>query len=121
MKDPATKRTVTVPADLTNRIIQGNAVVFVGAGLSLGAGLPGWPKALRQLIEWGDANGVDLKNRRQLRGLITKNDLLLVAEEIQAHFTKAQFQQAMDFVFRQPAAAPTPAHLCLTESRSLRL
>jgi len=81
----------------------------------MGAGLPGWPKALRQLIEWGDANGVDLKNRRQLRGLITKNDLLLVAEEIQAHFTRAQFQQAMDSVFRQPTSGPTPAHVCLTE------
>lgn len=115
MKHSATKRSLTVPGDLIHRIINGNAVVFVGAGLSVGAGFPNWPTALRQLLDWGAANGVDLKNRRQLQGLITKNELVLVAEELQALFTKAQFQQAMHSVFRKPASTPTPVHLSLTE------
>lgn len=73
------------------------------------------PTALLQLLDWGAANGANPKNHRQLKGLIKKNELLLVADEIQALLTKAQFQQAMQSAFRRPGAVPTPVHLTLTE------
>ncbi len=39
-----------IPPDLVARIAGGNAAVFVGAGLSLGAGLPGWPQLLQGML-----------------------------------------------------------------------
>ncbi len=37
-----------IPEGLIDQITEGNCVVFVGAGLSQGAGLPGWPDLLRR-------------------------------------------------------------------------
>ena len=35
--------------DIRSALAQGNLVLFVGAGLSIGAGLPGWPALVRPL------------------------------------------------------------------------
>jgi hypothetical protein len=35
--------------DIQSALAQGNLVLFVGAGLSMGAGLPGWPALVRPL------------------------------------------------------------------------
>jgi hypothetical protein len=33
-----------IPRELIERIVDGSVTVFIGAGLSQGAGLPGWPR-----------------------------------------------------------------------------
>jgi hypothetical protein len=33
-----------IPEDLIEQIAKGRAAAFIGAGLSQGAGLPGWPQ-----------------------------------------------------------------------------
>ena len=40
-----------IPQELVKQIAEGNSVLFVGAGLSLGAGLPGWGELLAPLCE----------------------------------------------------------------------
>jgi hypothetical protein len=42
-----------IPNDLIDAVARGNAVAFVGAGLSQAAGLPGWSHAVNQLLDWG--------------------------------------------------------------------
>jgi len=37
--------------DIRSALVQGNLVLFVGAGLSMGAGLPGWPALVRPLAQ----------------------------------------------------------------------
>jgi SIR2-like domain len=37
--------------DIRSALAQGNLVLFVGAGLSMGAGLPGWPALVRPLAQ----------------------------------------------------------------------
>jgi hypothetical protein len=37
--------------DIRSALAQGNLVLFVGAGLSMGAGLPSWPALVRPLAQ----------------------------------------------------------------------
>src|SRR5947209_8631128 len=40
-----------IPHELVNAIVRGDAVLFIGAGLSIGAGLPGWNELLEPLAD----------------------------------------------------------------------
>ena len=58
-----------IPKALVQALIRGDVVLFVGAGLSIGAGLPGWSKLLTPL-----ADEIDLPADR-------RDDLLQVAQD----------------------------------------
>ncbi len=107
------KNQLKIPSGLLDKIANGNCVMFVGAGLSQGAGLPGWPQTLRQMITWGADHGVDVSGRRELERLIKNNDLLTVAEEMRERMGKERFREFMSEVFRKPGLQPTPAHMLL--------
>jgi hypothetical protein len=49
-----------VPQELSQQMSKGNVVLFVGAGLSIGAGLPGWGALIRPLAERIGYKGNDL-------------------------------------------------------------
>lgn len=70
-----------IPPELVKKIANGRAVVFIGAGLSQGAGLPGWPQLLKQMIDWGEDSGVKLDDRKELEDYIEDGDLLMVAKK----------------------------------------
>lgn len=40
-----------VPQDLVQELARGNGMLFVGAGLSMAAGLPGWRDLLKPLAD----------------------------------------------------------------------
>jgi hypothetical protein len=48
---------MNVPKDLVDQIARGKGAVFVGAGLSQGAGLPSWVDLLRQMLDWSEKHG----------------------------------------------------------------
>ena len=64
-----------VPGDLVDQIARGKGVVFVGAGLSQGAGLPGWPALLRQMLDWSEKQRKRLADRAALEGCIDSGPL----------------------------------------------
>jgi len=106
---------MNVPKDLADKINQGNCVLFVGAGLSQGAGLPGWPGLLRQMLDWGEEHGVDLPDRAELEKYIKDGELLLVAEEMRERLGKDDLREFMVGVFRRPGLEPTDAHNLLPQ------
>jgi hypothetical protein len=57
---------MSVPKDLVDQRARGKGTVFVGAGLSQGAGLPGWPDLLRQMLGWSEEYGRELADREEL-------------------------------------------------------
>jgi hypothetical protein len=67
-----------IPHELAEQLRRGNVVLFVGAGLSIGAGLPGWGALVRPLAERIGYSGDDLlkaaqyyENRNGRHALIT--------------------------------------------------
>ena len=56
---------ITIPQELSQQLSKGNVVLFVGAGLSIGAGLPDWDTLIRPLAERIGYEGDDLLKAAQ--------------------------------------------------------
>lgn len=104
-----------IPVGLIEQIAKGKCVVFVGAGLSMGAGLPSWSALLRKMMTWAENSGVKLEARAELDGYIDEGKLLMVAEEMLERLGKDRFRQFMEEVFQNPELQPTDAHKLITQ------
>lgn len=72
-----------VPTQLKEAYQKGNFGVFVGAGLSQGAGLPGWDVLLDELITLAqDVAHISAHKTAELKQHIAESKYLLVAEEL---------------------------------------
>jgi formylglycine-generating enzyme required for sulfatase activity len=111
-KDAAFK----IPQDLVKDIAGGKCVLFVGAGLSRGAGLPDWPGLMQRMMDWAGDHGVDLAGvKRELKGFIKDGEYLLVAEELRERMGKERFRRFMAEVFRDDKLRPTATHRLLRQ------
>jgi hypothetical protein len=106
---------LTIPTDLVEAVARGNAVAFVGAGLSQAAGLPGWATAVKQLVEWGPSRGFPLSHKSDLSALIAKGELLLVVDDLRETYGWQAFHEALLSVFDRPNLQPTDTHLLITQ------
>ncbi len=104
-----------IPKELIERIADGSVTVFIGAGLSQGAGLPGWPRLLEQMMAWGKENHVVFSeaDEKELKTSIRKGELLWVADELRERLGKTAFHQFMLEIFQQSKPQPTDAHRLL--------
>src|ERR1044072_8557528 len=86
-----------IPDSLLKDISRGNCVVFVGAGLSVGAGLPNWPSLLKRMLEWGLNNGMSLSDdeKAEISQHLQNQEFLLVAEELTDRLNKEPYQRFM--------------------------
>ncbi|OQB81211.1 MAG: hypothetical protein BWX88_04345 [Planctomycetes bacterium ADurb.Bin126] len=107
----------TVPPELQEAIRTGKCAVFVGAGLSVGAGYPNWTTLLIDLISKGRSRGwnVNAADERELKKLVSQPDkVLLVAEELRERFGRSHFEDQLVEVFKKDRQ-PTAVHRQLME------
>jgi len=70
-----------IPNDLINKIIEGNCLLFAGAGASIDAGLPTWHDFLITLIEkTQDMEQFSEKEVAEIKSLLGNGEFLIVAE-----------------------------------------
>lgn len=105
--------TITIPSELIEKITHDNCVVYVGAGLSMGAGLPNWQTLLENMIEWSLNHGVSFNNKADLKKMIREEKYLKVANIIVKRMGNQRFGEFLVSVFRKPGLRPTEAHLLL--------
>lgn len=100
-----------MPDDLLREVVRGNCVVFIGAGPSVGAGLPTWIQLIRQMVDWCDKHSVHLSNKADIEHLISvKGDLLAAADALQTEMGEVNYRQFMVEVFQRPDLKPTEVH-----------
>jgi len=105
-----------IPGELLDAVRNGECVVFVGAGLSAGAGLPDWKRLLTQMTEWCRAHGVDLTGQiRGIRKLIRDGKLIDAAQTLRERMGEQRFFEFAKGKFRDPKLKPTENHLLLAE------
>lgn len=90
-----------IPKALIDDLVSGRCVVFVGAGLSQGVGLPGWSQLLERMIDWSNENNIDVKDKSELKDLIQKKKLLLVAEDLKERMGKERLRRFLKEVFSE--------------------
>lgn len=105
---------VDIPDELIEQIYRGNTVLFVGAGLSAGAGFPRWRELMFRMIDWAEKNNIGLNgNKEEFLKLIEEKEFLLVAEELRDIISNELFEKFMRSVFRDDTKKPSPAHMIL--------
>jgi NAD-dependent SIR2 family protein deacetylase len=101
-----------VPLSLIASIKDQQCGLFVGAGISMDAGLPSWPDLLSNLIARLDVSDVA---RTELYLLVRENDFLTAAEFCLENLRPQQFHEFMFQTFRSPSLLPTINHRLLPQ------
>jgi hypothetical protein len=108
-----------IPPALIDAINENRCVVFVGAGLSVGAGYPNWLDLLKSLIKRGtDQRMISASREKELTVLVETKDtvkLLMVAEELRDLLGADDFESALADTFQDGSKQPTEVHNELPE------
>jgi SIR2-like domain len=102
-----------IPLTLVDAVRRNDCVLFVGAGLSQGAGLPGWVGLLNRILSWYDENGVRLADLADIQRLIEEKDLLPAAEAIKDGVNPEIFRRTLSSIMDDESISPSPTHLLL--------
>ncbi len=107
---------LTIPPKLVRNIVKGKCVVFVGAGLSVGAGLPDWGGLLKLMIEWVVENGIVIPQQSELIKHLRNKEFLLVADNLENILRGKDLRDCLKSIFdsSHKPLIPKEAHLLLT-------
>jgi hypothetical protein len=104
-----------IPDELIAEVSQRNAVVFVGAGLSAGLGLPDWPQLIQQMIYWCPSQGINLPNKTDIEHLLNvRKNLPDAVAALRAKMGNNKYCQFLEEVFLHPNLRPTEVHKILS-------
>ena len=102
-----------IPTELVAQIADGRAALFVGAGLSQGAGLPGWPQLLREMLTHLEKRDGIQPDQQDLLTAIQQGDLLAIAETLRERLRDDEFRRFLQDRIQGTRPKPTQAHRLL--------
>ena len=106
-----------IPEKLKAAYRGNSCAIFVGAGASVGAGLPTWARLLNQMVEKSLAHAVITDDKaNEYRLLIADPGKHLMAAAGLKDDMSAYFDEFIDEVFVAPAPKPTDLHRAITEA-----
>ena len=111
-----------IPKELLNAITEKKCILFVGAGLSSkvvrsnGKPLPAWKGLLSELLNYCVDKRIPFSvNIKDLEQMISNDNLIMVAQEIQETISKHDFGEFLQQLFRDKSVLPSPTHLLLPQ------
>ena len=109
---------MTIPQALKDSAANGNLVLFIGAGMSQGAGLPGWAGLLEKGLEYAQRQQITVK-AGEIRELMKggAKDLLLAAHQLRQDLGDRNFYEFLRDVCVNEKIHPTAAHRLLQDVR----
>jgi WD40 repeat protein len=103
-----------IPPGLLKAVRSGDCVLFVGAGLSIAAGLPSWPELLKDMLSHCLDNRIDLLGRKkELERGIKQGELIATAQSLRELMGERAFLAFLKDRFYRPDVRPTENHLLL--------
>ncbi|MEM9954702.1 MAG: SIR2 family protein [Chloroflexota bacterium] len=107
---------VDIPQTLIEKLQNRKVVLFVGAGLSIGAGLPSWTNLLQYLIKYVEDNIPNKGNELVVvREAIKDNELLIAADRLFEIMNKNYFSMAMKKNVRDEEISVQNTHYLITQ------
>ena len=104
-----------IPTELFGAYKEGKCGVFVGAGLSRGAGLPDWAGLLRSFIDKAEADhSISKEKADDCRGLAEDPGKFLILAQEMKEVLGVEFKSVIEDVFGRADLQPTQAHELLT-------
>lgn len=102
-----------IPEGLIRAISDRKCIVFVGAGLSRSARLPGWAELLKHMLDAVESENGSIAARSRLDNLIRDGKLLDAAEKIKGYFLPNEYMEFMNDVFSRSKVEVTPTYQLL--------
>lgn len=106
---------VPIPSSLVRHLREGRCALFVGAGISAAAGLPGWTKLLGLLVAEVEAEDGASGASEELRRLIRLGKLLEVADHCRERLGERRYLEVLAEHLRGGAGALPELHRVITE------
>lgn len=104
--------------DIKKAIDKNSFGIYVGAGLSMGAGLPSWSQLLNELIDILERKGIAANRIEEMRGLSSQpSKYLLLAEEIR-DLIQSDLERLIRDRFEDKTKQPTETHDILVRMKS---
>ena len=104
---------IEIPQLLVDRMSTGHCVVFVGAGLSVGAGFPTWADLLTKLLDWVNERGFPFEKRSDCDAMLRERKFLQVASIVIESIGRESFSQFLRGTFLWIDRKPTNNHRLL--------
>jgi NAD-dependent SIR2 family protein deacetylase len=104
---------MNIPSEIITKLKDEKCVAFIGAGLSIGAGLPDWKRLIEQMISWCEEYQIVLPNKNELNQLLSEKDFTTLADTLIECMGKSRYQQFLKEVFRKGKLKPTETHKLL--------
>ena len=107
-----------IPRPLLEAYADKKCGLFIGAGLSVGAGLPNWSQLLQKLITRSVENGVMTEEKAEDCLTLARNSskYLMLAEELR-EVLGTDFKTAIEEIFRDDNVNPTDTHALLARMK----
>ena len=111
-----------VPYGLYSAYKEGKCGIYVGAGLSMKAGLPSWRGLLLRLIDHGRNRNIRSSEKvQEYKQLADAPDkYLMLGEELREALGGSEFQVIVEEIFGDEAIRPTETHFNLVKLRNNR-
>lgn len=106
---------INVPIELIEKLKENRCVAFIGAGLSMGAGLPDWYGLMDRMIIWGEKKSISLPEKSELKDLLNTEQYPLLAEILIESLGIPRYQEFLKEVFRDAKLKPTETHSLLPQ------
>jgi hypothetical protein len=106
---------IPVPASLVRHLKAGRCALFVGAGLSAGAGLPGWIQLLEILVNEVQSEDPSAATGPELRKLLGAGKLLEVADHCRQRLGERRYQELLGEQLRGGSGAVPLNHSIITQ------
>lgn len=104
-----------VPNEIITKLKEERCVAFIGAGLSIGAGLPDWKNLMKQMIAWCKNYNIVLPKKRELDKLLKDEDFSTLADTLIECMGANRYHQFLKEVFRKEKLKPTEPHKLLPQ------
>jgi hypothetical protein len=93
---------------LVRALAEGEAVAFVGSGVSIPSGLPNWRDFLKEMLDY--AQGLPNADWTRTSKLLDDGDFLLAAEMLQRELPLPTFTRFIEKKFARPGLEPNDVH-----------
>jgi hypothetical protein len=107
---------MTIPEDLLSSFKRGKGGVFVGAGVSISAGLPSWKNFLEKMIDFAsEVANLPESKKNSMKGLLGNPEkFLMIAEELKEYLA-SDFNKFINLTFKDQAPGPSEIHKAIIE------
>lgn len=111
----------TIPDSLKQAYKDKRCAIFVGAGASMGAGLPGWESFLSSMISAAETHRtIDDTKATEYRSLLKDQSKYLMIAESLKHDMAMYFDDFLERKFKPSGISPTDLHKSITKATNFQ-